>query len=215
MSKRLWSDARLTLSVLVGLCLLSLGPSLASAGAVGVALLVDDYAEQPLNLHLLGPVQNSSVQVTQEGIGVLGGADAHFEYLSNDPNAPAPGQTLTFNFNIYEDPNLTQLSDTWNLVITGHTPTGLDNSNVSIDSHFRSDSLDEIPPPALVNAVAVSENFFLGAPSGLPDGTYQYVGPLLADLTTGFNSAPEPSSCILLGVGGLACGAWFIRRRAK
>ena len=86
---------------LAGMCLFLLGPSLASAG--DVAVLIDDYNDQTINLHLLGTVNNSSIQVTQEGIGILGGADAHFEYLSTATNVPAPGQTLSFNFNIYDD----------------------------------------------------------------------------------------------------------------
>ncbi|HWB14722.1 MAG TPA: PEP-CTERM sorting domain-containing protein [Pirellulales bacterium] len=193
-------------------------PHLASAD---VALLIDDYAEQPLALHLLGSYDPTSVnkQVVNENIGVIGSADAHFEFFSNDPNVPANGQTLTYNFNIFSPRdvspnNPTGLSDTWNIVLTGHAPTPGDANNVSVDTHFRSDSLDEIPPTPLVNATGILERYDLGPPSGHPDGTYQYVGPLLSDLTTGFNSsAPEPSSIAMLGVG--IAGLFYRRRRAE
>ena len=209
------------LCCLAGTYLFLLGPSQASAE--GVALLINDYAEQPLSGTLLGPVTNSSIQITQEGTNILGGVDAHFEYLSNDPNAPAPGVTLSYNYNIYEDAAHTILSDTWNIVITGHTPTSADDSNVSFDSHFRSDSLNEVVPPPLAGGVlqAITENQFLPPPSNRPDDTYQYVftptgAPLLSDLTLGFNSAvPEPSACILLGIGVLGVGCYTRLRRKR
>jgi hypothetical protein len=207
----------LSLASLVGMGLCLLAPSLASAGPI--VLLIDDYTASPLAVHLLGGIQNSSIQLTQEGIGILGAADVHFEYVTSDPNRPAPGQSLTFNFNIYEDAAHTLLSDTWNVVITGHTPAFPGDSNVSLDSHFRSDSLDEVPPPALANGVAIAEQQFLLPPSGSPDISYQYVGPPLSDLITGFNSAgpvvPEPATCSLFGIGTLVLACYARRHRRK
>ena len=113
------------LSGVTTLVVMSLLAGPAAATPVGTTLLVDDFGEQPLGLHLSGPtVENSSIQITQEGIGVLGGADAHFEYTTTDANPPAVGQTLTFNFNIYEDNAHTILSDTWNIVINRSYPNG-------------------------------------------------------------------------------------------
>ena len=43
-------------------------------------------------------------------------------------------------------------------MITGHTPIAGDASNVSLDTHFRSDSLDGVLPPPLANGIAITEN---------------------------------------------------------
>jgi len=182
-----------------------------------VYLLIDDYAEDPIALHLLGPVLDSSIQVTQEGIGLLGTADAHFEYVSSTP-LPI-GASEAFNYNIYDDPAHTQLSDTWNLTFTGITPVRGDASNMSVDTAFRSDSLDGVAPPSLANGVAVTENQFLAPPSGLPDASYQYVASPLSDLTTGFNSAeptvPEPGFFPLVAIGMVGMLAYRFRGRKQ
>lgn len=55
---------------------------------------------------------------------------------------------------------------------------------------------------------SIVENQLPPAPSGLPDVSYQYVGPLLSDLTTGFNSAiAEPASIAVLGVSLIGVAA--------
>lgn len=181
-----------------------------------VFLLIDDYDERPIALHLIDPlgvVQNSSIQITQEGVGALGTADVHFEYISSTPLAV--GQTVTTNYNIFENPLQPQLSDTWNITATGITPVLGDLANVSVEAHFRSDSLDGVSPTALFGGISVSEDLTLGLPSGQPDGTYQYVTSPLADLTTGFNSAPEPSFFALVGVGMAGMLGYRFRRRKQ
>ena len=76
----------------------------APVARAGVTVLVDDHAEDPIALHLLGNAENSSIQITQEGVGILGAADVHFEYLSTDPNVPSLGQTFTYNGSSLDSP---------------------------------------------------------------------------------------------------------------
>jgi len=196
--------------------------------ASATVLLIDDYAGQPVGLHLSGgSVADVSLQTMQEGVGILGIADAHFEYLTGDPNAPQPGTTWTYNINIFDDAAHTLMSDSWNIVITGLTPTATNGSNVSLDTHFRSESSDGIRPPMLSGGTVfnITEDNLLDPPSGLPDDTYQYTGPYLSDLTTGFNSAdpqdadppdpvPEPPTLAIPAAALLGLGFLFRRRKA-
>jgi hypothetical protein len=88
---------------------------------------------------------------------------------------------------------------------------------VSIDEHFRSDSLDGVAPPALANATAITEDGSLKPPSGLPDSTYQYVNSGLTDLKIGFNSSdlPEPGFYGLVGIGMAGMMAFRFRARKQ
>lgn len=150
-------------------------------------------------------VNNLSLQTTNEAPGILGGADFSFEYLSNDPNAPAPGAQILRNYNIFE-PNSNIISDTLSISIVGHTPTGTDdNNNVSVDIHFRSDSADEIPPLALADAFSIFET-----------GDYQLVDSGLTDLNVSFRSdveTPEPVTVSLLGAGLLGMAGLRLRKK--
>lgn len=190
------------------LCLLVTGP----VGAASVDLLIDDFAEEPISATVIGDVTGSAITVTQEGIGQQGVIDVTFHYISSDATAPGAGQTLTYNYNIYEDAAQTILSDTWSISLIG-SGGGL----VTVHAIFLSDSLDEISPTPLPSAVALTENQTLPPPDNQPDSTYQYVGPLLSDLVTGFNSAsvPEPSTFLMLGIGVVGLGCYNLRRRGR
>jgi len=141
----------------------------------GVGGVAGGYAAEgnPVNITgvagATGPITNEIPGSIALG-GSLGSFDAHFEYLSN--TAPAPGNTVSVNFNIYgaEDSmgaDSTTPSDTVNVVFTGHTPGAGDLNNVSVDMHFRSDNENGIALPALTGGTAL---FTLTEPSapGLP-----------------------------------------------
>lgn len=194
------SSAHQRLYAALGFSLCMFAPGPASAAYVWI----DDLTDA---IYGGTDVPGALVQITNEAVGVYGGADFHFEYLSNDPNRPLPGTAFITNYNIFSplpisyDPNnhppfSQRVSDTLSITITGHTHVGGPNdfNNVSVDMHFRSDSADEISPIALVNAINIFET-----------GQYQVVNSGLSDLIVEFRSdvseIPVPAAAWLLGSG--------------
>lgn len=170
----------------LGFSLCMFAPGLASAAYVWI----DDLTE---TISAGTDVPGAVMHITQEGVGIWGGADFHFEFLSVDPNRPVPGAFITLSYNILGI-NPQHLSDTLSITVSGHTPTGgsTDQNNVSVDLHFRSDTLDDIPPLPLANGVSIFET-----------GQYQLVNSGLGDLLVEFRSevVPVPAAVWLLGSG--------------
>lgn len=192
------SSAHHRLYAALGFSLCMFVPGPASAAYVWIDDLTD-------TINAGTDVPGALVQITNEAVGVYGGADLHFEFMSLDPNRPEPGTAIISNYNIFSPlplnysvagPFQQRLSDTLSITITGHTNVGGPNdlNNVSVDLHFRSDSGDEIPPPALVNAFNILET-----------GQYQVVNSGLGDLIVEFRSdvseVPVPAAAWLLGSG--------------
>lgn len=157
--------------------------------------------------------QVGSLQITQEAVGVLGAADLHFEFFSNDlAHVPVPGAAFVKNYNIIEPDGSGVISDTLSITLTGHTPTSTtDANNVSVDLHFRSGSIDggvglpEIAPTALANASVITETLYLTqVDSGLSDLNVKFQSP---------SEVPVPAAAWLFGSGLL--GLTGISRKRK
>ena len=148
-----------------------------------------------------------NLSISQEGVGILGLVDYSFEFISSDPNVPAPGGVVVHNYNIF-DPITGALSDTLNITLTGHTPAFQGDANVSVDMHFRSDSLNDIPPTLLVNGVSTNET-----------GNFQLFNTGLTDFQVWAGSEVPETSQTLPGIAGLALGIagfqYFRRKQAS
>lgn len=180
--------------------------SCASGSAGAVAIQSSGGLACAIELAAGTTLTGLSVSVNQEkNFGVLGGIDIHFEYTSGG-NFPSPGSVVTTNYNIFENPHnagdsSVSPSDTLGIVLTGHSPGAGDTNNVSVDMHFRSDSLDSIAPPLLAGGLSVTEI-----------GGYQSVQSGLSDFGVVFASdVPEPATLGLFGIGMAALR--LVRRR--
>jgi hypothetical protein len=150
-----------------------------------------------------------SIQLNPESV------DIHGEYLStlNLGN----GVTVSVNFDFIEpagEPGaiVGSISDTLNIVFTGHTPTPADANNLSVDLHFRSDS-DPTGLPALVNAINVTET---GSVQSLAGSIFSATG--VADFQANVTSdVPEPGTSVLMlaGLGGLLLGVRRLHQRQR
>lgn len=212
------------LLALGGIALCLLAPGRSSAQTAGdPAIIVDDFPEliQFLGTSPFGfDPSTFTMQVVQEGIGVpnFGIADLHGEWA--DVNPLDVGETISVNFHLIEpigEPNPGSISDTINVVLTGHTPNG-HNNNMSVDFHFRSDTLDGIAPPGLTNPIALIET-----------GRFQDLTPFIRDATSvpggrpGLENlqvfvrsdVPEPGSMAMLGGIAISGGLMVWRRRRR
>lgn len=180
----LLTHKRLYAALSFSLCMFA--PGVASAASVWIDDLTDTISAGT-------DVPDAVMQITQEGVGILGGVDFHFEFLSTDPNRPVPGMFSILSYNILGSPTANLPGDTLSITVSGHTPTGAsDFNNVSVDLHFRSDSANEMNPVPLSNALNIFET-----------GQYQAVNSGLSDLKVEFRSdvVPVPAAVWLLGSG--------------
>jgi hypothetical protein len=132
--------------------------------------------------------------------------DLHGEYFTN--GFPVNGIPIVVNFNIFEEaPFGNEISDTLNIVFTGHSPTINDPSDVSVDLHFRSD-IDGGPGlQALANAIAIFE-----VPGFMQLDIQAAGGP--TDFSIAVRS-PEPSTFVMLGLGIGSLFACHLRKRSR
>ena len=140
--------------------------------------------------------------------------DLHGEYVS--ALNLANGTTITVNFNfmepLFEEPTgVALISDTLNVVFTGHTPTANDTSNISVDLHFRSDS-DPLGVTPLTGAISLAET---GALQNLTSDITRGGGPADFNISVASDVVPEPGTVtlLLIGAGGILIGGMLRRRR--
>ncbi len=134
--------------------------------------------------------------------------DLHGEYRS--VLALPPGLTISVNINFLEGPGQ-DLSDTLNIVFTGHTPVAQDASNISVDMHFRSDSETGGLPP-LVNGIPVPEVPGFMVMDGL---IMAAGGPADFHLSVQSDSVPDGGSTLASLLGASALLLETFRRRAR
>ena len=95
-----------------------------------------------------------NVQLNPESV------DIHGEYLStlNLANGTSVAANFDFMEPTFEEPaGVALISDTLNIVFTGHTPATADPNNISVDIHFRSDS-DPTGLPGLTNDISLADS---------------------------------------------------------
>jgi hypothetical protein len=155
---------------------------------------------------VMGFTPDAVWQLTNEGPGVFGVADIHLEYTT--AANIVPGEVRVVNFNFYCPLEGTAVSDTLGITFTGHTLDEL-GRNVSVDLHFRSDTLDGIAPPPLVNGISVMET------NDYVDVTALITGATgIGDFHTRVASdcIPEPASLTLLTMGAASFAGYGWRR---
>lgn len=132
--------------------------------------------------------------------------DLHGEYNSN--GWAVNGVSVVVNFNFFEEtPLQNELSDTLNIVFSGHTPVAGDLNDVSVDLHFRSDSDPAGGLTALANAISIFE-----VPGFMQ--LDQFI--IAAGGPTNFSLAvrsPEPSTFVMLSLGIVSLLGYRLRKR--
>ncbi len=180
---------------LASAAILLLSPMLAHAGVI---VTIDDRELGPVNpVVTIAGFDPTTVnqQVNPEAF------DLHGEYLSTMliPN----GTSISVNFDFLEllgGPETGLISDTLNIVFTGHTPVTGDVNNLSVDMHFRSDT-DPFGLPGLSNAITITET---GNFQSLTNMIQQAGGPSDFGISVASGAVPEPSAFNLMCIGGIA-----------
>ena len=202
--QKIGSVRRRFVSLAMGVSMCAVLPDLAAAATVTIGDLTD-------NLSVSSSESSALLVITDEAPGVLGKVDAHFDFLSTDPLAP--GVTKTTNYNIFGPGG--QLSDTLNIVVTGHTPTTSDN--VTVDMHFLSDTADESVSllVLLANGISITETGLLQEVNGgVADLTVQFTSDV-SDADVSATPIPAAFPLFATGLGALGLLGWRRKRKAQ
>lgn len=173
----------------------------AVAIAAPVTITIHDLGEgNPITTALGFDPTSLNVQAGNESF------DLHGEYSS--ALLLGNGVTVTVDFNLVEpaiEPNPGTISDTLNIVFTGHTPNSTDNNNISVDMHFRSDTDAPGGLPPLSNGIRLTET---GAFQNLTNMIATAGGAPDFNISVASDVVPEPSTwgLMLIGAGGLLIG---------
>lgn len=138
---------------------------------------------------------------------MLGVVSLTFAYSDSNPLAADAEQTVNFNF--YEAPGPTTLSDTLSITFTGKPAP--DGTNMHVGVEWRSQSTDGVQPPVLPNAHNIDEITFANA------DLFSFINgdTGLSDFHIRTNSVSEPSSVVPMGLGALYLGGLVLRRRRQ
>jgi hypothetical protein len=203
--QKVGSIRRRFVSLAMGVSLCAVLPDLAAAATVTIGDLTD-------NLSVSSSEFSALLAITDEAPGVLGKVNAHFDFLSTDPLAA--GVTKTTNYNIFGPSG--GLSDTLNIVVTGHTPTADDNTNVTVDMHFFSDTADENVSllVLLANGIPITETGLLQEVNGgIADLTVQFTSDV-SDADVSATPIPAALPLFATGLGVMGLLGWRRKRKA-